>query len=82
MLLEERYGTDGEGSLFEEIVDLLLDISRGVRHLHARVCVHGNLTSHSILVEHSSHYDRYHAVVSDVGMWNRNGFDMTGGGGA
>ena len=79
MFLEERYGTDGEGLLFEEIVDLLLDISRGVQHLHARGYVHGNLTSHSILVEHSSQHDRYHAVVSDVGLWDRNGFDMTGG---
>jgi serine/threonine protein kinase len=81
MFLEERYGTDGEELLFEEIVDLLLDISRGVQHLHAHGCVHGNLTSHSILVEHSSQHDRYHAVVSDVGLWDRNGFDMTGGGG-
>jgi hypothetical protein len=47
----------------------------------ARGYVHGNLTSHSILVEHSSQHDRYHAVGSDVGLWNRSGFDMTGGGG-
>lgn len=87
MFLEERYGTDGtdgtdgEGLLFEEIVDLLLDISRGVQHLHARGYVHGNLTSHSILVEHSSQHDRYCAVVSDVGLWDRNGIDMSRGGG-
>eukprot|EP01028_Stygiella_incarcerata_P014316 TRINITY_DN934_c0_g1_i4.p1 TRINITY_DN934_c0_g1~~TRINITY_DN934_c0_g1_i4.p1 ORF type:complete len:650 (+),score=265.62 TRINITY_DN934_c0_g1_i4:258-2207(+) len=83
MFLEERYDESsvhgGGGLSFEEIVNILLDVSRGLQHLHHRGYVHGNVTSHSILVEHSSQYDRHYAVLSDVGLWNRDGIDMSGG---